>query len=150
MSEVCKWRRSWPHVVSPLQWWGYMLPVFLLFSPPLQWVEDGRGPGLRPNWPDAHHSIFQRVSQVWSAVVEIKRSAAEITPFSHPPATLVALWYHLTLPGHQPPIPVSFSSLLMQMAELILTLYNCAVSFSSPLPQWMKFPYPKPSVAAVA
>ena len=49
----------------------------------------------------------------------------------HPPATLVALRYHLPRTGHQPSVPVSSSSWLVEVAELWLYLYILEVSFSS-------------------
>lgn len=54
----------------------------------------------------------------------------------------VVLWYHLTLPGLDQPVPVSSSSLFMEVIELRLSLYIPVVSlfFSSPLVFEVLFP----------
>lgn len=78
-------------------------------------------------------------------VLKLERSAAEspLLMLPHPPATLVALWYHLTLPAHQQSVPISSSSLLMEVAELRLNLYVRAVSFPSSCPLVDEVPFPK-------
>lgn len=77
--------------------------------------------------------------------LEMERSAAEspLLMLPRPPATLVALRYHLTLPGHQQSVPVSSSSLRMEVAEVSLNLYITVVSFSSSSSLVAEVPFPK-------
>lgn len=78
-------------------------------------------------------------------VLELERSAVEspLLMLPRPPATLVALRYHLTFPGHQQSVPVSSSSLSMEVAEVRLNLYFTVVSFSSSYSLVAEVPFSK-------
>lgn len=104
--------------------------------------QKGRGPSpcQYPDGPLSTTAFFRGSLRLEcnskEMVVELGRSAAQspLPMVLLPPVTHVVLLYHLTLSGHQQPVPVSSSSWVMVVAELRLNLYILVVSlFSSSL-----------------
>lgn len=140
----CVWRGPHPHNVSLPQCWGYMVPVFLPFSP----GRGGRGPDLCqwwcPDWPLSTTAFpaVQKLCWSWGYGDVLPYPGCPLPLHPHCLSLLVALWYLLIFSGHHQPAPFSLAPCLWRWPSSH-SLHILAVSFSSSFPLLGKVPFSK-------